>query len=45
MTSGAVVMVCLLGRSGAVVRVVAVEYDAQPDDVPAGDVDVFDEQA
>lgn len=45
LTSGAVVMVCLLGRSGAVVRVVAVEYDAQPDDVPAGDVDVFDEQA
>jgi 8-oxo-dGTP pyrophosphatase MutT (NUDIX family) len=39
-------MVCLLGRSGGVVRVVAVEYGSQPDlDVPAGHVDVFDERA
>jgi 8-oxo-dGTP pyrophosphatase MutT (NUDIX family) len=46
LTSGAVVMVCLLGRSGGVVRVVAVEYGSQPDlDVPAGHVDVFDERA
>jgi 8-oxo-dGTP pyrophosphatase MutT (NUDIX family) len=46
LTAGAVMMVCLLGRSGGVVRVVPVEYDARPDlDVPAGHVDVFDEQA
>ena len=45
--AGVVASVCLLGVLGAGrVRWWRVERDAQPDlDVPAGDADVFDEQA